>query len=103
MILGVPHRPGECYHMGQMPSRAYSITPYCQIPGTWKPGNWAAGTRKAGIVASWQLGIGIVALQEDKMCTETPKISILGCQNVDFLMFFETCQHGAHVANTRLS
>ena len=103
MILGVPCRPGAWDQMGQMASRAYSITPYCQIPGTWKPGNLAAGTRKAGILASWQLGMGIVALQEAKMCTETPKILILGCQNVDFLMFLAPWQDGANVANTILS
>ena len=86
-----------------MASRAYSVTPYCEIPGTWKPGNLAAGTRKAGILASWQLGIGIVALQEAKMCTETPKVAIVGCHNVNFLMFVPPCQHGVNVANNILS
>ena len=61
------------------------------------------GTRKAGILASWQLGMGILALQAGKMCTEAPKISILGCQNVDFLMFLVPCQHGANVAKNIVS
>ena len=103
MVLGVPPRQGEWDQMGQMASRAYSITPYCQIPGIGKPCYVAPGTRKAGISASWQLGMGIVALQEAKMCTEIPKISILGCKNVDFLMFLVPCQHGANVANNILS
>ena len=40
------------------------------------PGRLVPGGKKAGILGSWQLGIGIVALQEAKMCTETPKISM---------------------------
>ena len=103
MILGVPPNPGKAHQIRQMPSRAYGIIPYCQIPGTWKPGTLAPGTSKAGILASWQLGMGIVALQEAKMRTEAPKVSILGCQNVDFLMFLVPCQHGANVANNILS
>ena len=49
------------------------------------------------MLASWQLGMGIMALQKAKMGTESPKISILGCQNIDFLMFFVPCKHGANV------
>ena len=44
MILGVPHsqgKGGKTNQIVQMASRAYSITPYCQIPGTWKPDIWA--------------------------------------------------------------
>ena len=67
------------------------------------PGRLVPGGKKAGILVSWQLGIGIVALQEAKMCTETPNISILGCQNIDFLMFLVACQHGANIANNILS
>ena len=105
MILGVPPnqgKGGKRDHIVQMASRAYSITPYCQIPGTKKPGRLLPGTRKAGILASWQLGVGIAALQEAKMCTETPKLWILGCHNIDFLMFLVPCQHGANIANNTL-
>ena len=85
-----------------------------QVPGSQV--SWHQDTRKAGMLASWQLGMGIMALQEAKMqlgmgimalqeakmCTETPKISILGCQNIDLMMFFVACQHGANVANNIL-
>ena len=103
VCFGSRVRRGKWDQMGQMASRAYSITPYCQIPGTRKSSILAPGARKAGILASWQLGMGIMALQEAKMCTESPKISILGCQNVDFLMFLVPCQHSANVANNILS
>ena len=72
-----------------------------QVPGSQV--SWHQDTRKAGILASWQLGMGIVAFQEAKMCTESPKISILGCPNVDFLMFLVPCQHGANIANIVLA
>ena len=84
-------------------AREGSITPHCQIPGTKMPGRLLPGARKAGILASWQLGMGIVAFQEAKMCTETPKLWSLGCQNVDFLMFLVPWQHGANVANNIVS
>ena len=59
-----------------------------QVPGSQV--SWHQDTRKAGILASWQLGMGMLALQEAKMCTEAPKLSILGCQNVDNLVTLVT-------------
>ena len=72
-----------------------------QVPGSQV--TWQQDTRKAGILASWQLGMGNLALQEAKMCTEAPKIPILCWQNVDFLMFLVPCQQGANVANNIVS
>ena len=66
-------------------AREGSITPHCQIPGTKMPSRLLPGARRAGILASWQLGMGIVAFQEDKMCTEAPRIST---QNIDFEVKF---------------
>ena len=84
-------------------AREGSITPHCQIPATKMPGRLLPGARRAGILASWQLGMGIVAFQEAKMCTEIFKISILGCQTLNFLMFLVPWQHGANVANNIVS
>ena len=55
------------------------------------------------MLASWQLGMGIMAFQEAKMCTESHKISILEGQNIDFLMILVACPHGANIANSILS
>ena len=72
-----------------------------QVPGSRV--SWHQDTKKAGILVSWQFGMGIMALQEAKMCTETPKILILGCQIVEVLMFLAPWQDGANVTNTILS
>ena len=67
------------------------------------PGRLVPGGKKAGILVSWQLGIGIVALLEAKMCTEAPKIPIWDAKNVDFLMILVACQHGANIVNNIVS
>ena len=78
MILGVPPsqgKGGKTNQIVQMASRAYSITPYCQIPGTWKPGILPPRYQESR-------HLGLLAVRYGHYGTPGSQ----GCQNVDFLI-----------------